>query len=48
MIQWGAAHRRPYQLVASGERADGGGVLGLFIFVPEHFTEQAFSHVSPP
>jgi hypothetical protein len=41
MIPWGAAPRRPYHLVASGERADGGGILGLLVFVPEHSAEQA-------
>jgi hypothetical protein len=35
MIPWGAAPRRFYHLVASGERADGGGIPGLLVFVPE-------------
>jgi hypothetical protein len=48
MIPWGAAPRRLYHLVALGERADGGGIPGLLVFVPEYSTEQAFSHVSSP
>jgi hypothetical protein len=48
MMPWGAAPRRPYHLVASRERGDGGGIRGLFVFVPEYSTEQAFSYVSFP